>query len=103
MSCSQVANLEERAAAAETALAELKTQLSIAQSALGDCDAGLQSRLQQLLVLLQEDRKECETIRAQRDELREENDRLKVLVAKHEYRIKHLMRTINELESKDQS
>lgn len=57
-------------------------------------------RLKELLALLQQDREECESIRAQRDDLKEENDRLRTQLEKRDYRIKHLLRTIDELEGK---
>lgn len=64
--------------------------------------ANLQQRLKTLHTLLLQDRDEVEEIRAQRDEFREENERLRQLVAKHEYRIKHLLRSIEEIEQKQQ-
>lgn len=64
-----------------------------------ESSASLVNRLSTLRKLMLEDREECEEIRAQRDELREENSRLRQQVEKHEYRIKHLLRTINEIES----
>lgn len=91
----QVAQLEKRANGAEKQLQALKAKLD------GGAAAGngeLEARLRELLKLMYEDREECETIRAQRDELREENARLRAQVAKGEYRIKHLLRTIDEIE-----
>ncbi|KEG10565.1 hypothetical protein DQ04_03561030 [Trypanosoma grayi] len=98
MSTDQIVELEKRASAAEHAIATMKQQLK-AQSATGNGDAALESRLRQLLVVMREDQQECEAIRAQRDDLKEENERLRAQVARHEYRIKHLLRTINELDS----
>lgn len=95
-----VEHLELRAAALEKTLAGLKKQVT--SSGPGANDA-LQARLQELLKLMLEDREECEAIRAQRDALREENERLKQQVAKGEYRAKHLLRTINEIEAKQRS
>ncbi|ORC90404.1 uncharacterized protein TM35_000082020 [Trypanosoma theileri] len=106
MTSEQVAELEKRAAAAELAIAELKAKLqeeSLKNAAAGNNNnAALESKLRQLLDLMREDRQECEAIRAQRDELKEENERLRTQVSKHEYRIKHLLRTINEIESAKQ-
>ncbi|KPI89005.1 hypothetical protein ABL78_1889 [Leptomonas seymouri] len=93
----QVAQLEKRATSAEKQLQALKMRLEGgAGAAAGNAD--LEARLRELLQLLYEDREECETIRAQRDELKEENARLRAQVAKGEYRIKHLLRTIDEIE-----
>lgn len=91
-----VENLEHRAAAMEKTLADLKQQVG----GHGGDSTALQARLQELLKLMLEDRDECEAIRAQRDSLKEENERLKQQVAKGEYRVKHLLRTIDEIESK---
>jgi chromosome segregation ATPase len=93
----EVAQLEKRATSAEKQLQALKAKLeSGVGAAAGNAD--LEARLRELLQLMYEDREECETIRAQRDELREENARLRAQVAKGEYRIKHLLRTIDEIE-----
>ncbi|RNF19957.1 uncharacterized protein Tco025E_03948 [Trypanosoma conorhini] len=99
MSSAQVEELEKRATAAELAIEELKQGLNAQPLGCGGSDAGLESRLRELLKLMEEDRMECEVIRAKRDELKEENERLRAQVQKHEYRIKHLLRTINEIES----
>ncbi|KAK7200551.1 hypothetical protein NESM_000110800 [Novymonas esmeraldas] len=93
----QVAQLEKRAGSAEKQLQALKAQLDGGASA-ADSGANLEARLRELLKLMQEDRDECETIRAQRDEFKEENARLRAQVLKGEYRIKHLLRTIDEIE-----
>lgn len=89
----QVAQLEKRAASAEKQLQALKAKLEG-----GAGSDNLEARLRELLKLMLEDREECETIRAQRDELKEENARLRAQVLKGEYRAKHLLRTIAEIE-----
>ncbi|KPA81530.1 hypothetical protein ABB37_03876 [Leptomonas pyrrhocoris] len=93
----QVAQLEKRATGAEKQLQALKAKLDGGAGAAAS-NADLETRLRELLQLMYEDREECETIRAQRDELREENERLRAQVAKGEYRAKHLLRTIEEIE-----
>ncbi|CBH16129.1 uncharacterized protein TEOVI_000742200 [Trypanosoma equiperdum] len=100
MSAEAVADLERRAAAAETAIGELSLRLQTMGSSVG---AGIEPRLRELLKLMHEDRAEFEAVRAQRDELKEENERLKIQVAKHEYRIKHLLRTIEEISPEENS
>ncbi|RNF12892.1 hypothetical protein TraAM80_00050 [Trypanosoma rangeli] len=99
MSSAQVEELERRATAAELAIEELKKSMHAQPLGNGDNNAGLESRLRELLKLMEEDRLECEVIRAKRDELKEENERLRSQVLKHEYRIKHLLRTINDIET----
>ncbi|CAJ1038446.1 hypothetical protein Q4I30_008224 [Leishmania utingensis] len=94
----QVAQLEMRATGAEKQLQALRVKLEDGACA-GASSANLAARLRELLKLLYEDRDECETIRAQRDELKEENARLRAQVLKGEYRIKHLLRTIDEIEA----
>ncbi|GET93565.1 hypothetical protein, conserved [Leishmania tarentolae] len=93
----QVAELEKRAASAEKQLQALRMKLEGNTTAAAGGDK-LEARLRELLKLMCEDRDECETIRAQRDELMEENARLRAQVKKGEYRIKHLLRTIAEIE-----
>jgi FtsZ-binding cell division protein ZapB len=87
-----VTALEARATAAEVALKEL-------QAKAASSDAAVTLRLKELLVLMQDDRKEAEEVRAHRDELKEENEKLRAQVGKGEYRIQHLLRTINDLEA----
>lgn len=87
-----VHSLEARATEAEKNIANLKKQL---ESGPG---AHVEDRLRELLKLMTEDRDECEVIRAQRDDLQQENERLRTQISKHEYRIKHLLRTIDEIE-----
>lgn len=94
----QVAQLEKRATSAEKQLQALKAKLEGGAGGAAAGNTDLEARLRELLLLMYEDREECETIRAQRDELREENARLRAQVAKGEYRIKHLLRTIDEIE-----
>ncbi|CUG90935.1 Hypothetical protein, putative [Bodo saltans] len=87
-----VAALEIRATTAEAQLKEL-------QSKATSSDAAVALRLKELLELMQEDRKEAEEIRATRDELKEENGKLRAQVGKLEYRVLHLLRTINDIEA----
>jgi small-conductance mechanosensitive channel len=87
-----VAALEIRATTAENQLKEL-------QSKAASSDAAVSLRLKELLALMQEDRKEAEEIRATRDELKEENSKLRAQVGKLEYRVVHLLRTINDIEA----
>lgn len=84
--------LEARATAAEAQLKEL-------QSKAASSDAAVSVRLNELLALMQEDRKDAEEIRGQRDEYKEENGKLRAQVGKLEYRVKHLLRTINDIEA----
>lgn len=104
----RVKSLEETATTLEKALAQLE---SVAQTnpAGGSLPQGQQMgdgqlvhKLRTLLDLLQQDREECEAIRAQRDDLTQENERLRTQVKKHEYRIMHLLRTIDEIEGKQE-
>lgn len=88
-----VEQLEQRAATMEKNLTELTKQVGS-----GGNGAALEARLRELLTLMLQDREECETVRAQRDALTEENARLKLLVSKGEYRAMHLLRTIGEIE-----
>ncbi|KAG5490622.1 hypothetical protein JKF63_00743 [Porcisia hertigi] len=97
-SIAQVAELEKRATSAEQQLCALKEQLEGGASSAAS-RANLEARLRELLQRMYEDREECETIRAQRDELKEENTRLQTDVRKCEYRIAHLMRTIDGIEN----
>ncbi|EAN95287.1 hypothetical protein C3747_33g1455c [Trypanosoma cruzi] len=99
MSSAQVEELERRASAAEVAIEELKKSMQARPQSGAENNAALELRLRELLKLMEEDRLECEVIRVQRDELKEENERLRAQVMKHEYRIKHLLQTINEIES----
>ena len=87
-----VAALEIRATTAENQLKEL-------QSKAVSSDAAVSLRLKELLALMQEDRKEAEEIRATRDELKEENSKLRAQVGKLEYRVVHLLRTIHDIEA----
>ncbi|KAG5464316.1 hypothetical protein LSCM1_00498 [Leishmania martiniquensis] len=96
----QVAQLEKRATNAEKELQALSGKLDKGTGAAASTDH-LDTRLRELLKLMLEDRDECEAIRAQRDELKEENARLRAQVLKSEYRIKHLLRTIGEIEKGD--
>lgn len=89
-----VAALEVRATAAEKNIEELKA------SASSVSNAEVTLRLKELLALMEEDRKEAEEVRAHRDELKAENEKLRNQAGKLNYRIKHLLKTINELESK---
>lgn len=91
----KVSSLETTACQLEKTLAALK-----AQSSGGEDRTALAAKLKELMNLLLEDRNECESIRAQRDDLKEENDRLRVQLSKQEYRVKHLLRTIEEIEAK---
>ncbi|AYU83845.1 conserved hypothetical protein [Leishmania infantum JPCM5] len=93
----QVSELEKRATSAEKQLQALRVKLEDGAGAAAS-GAKLEARLRELLKLMCEDRDECEMIRAQRDELMEENARLRAQVMKGEYRIKHLLRTIEEIE-----
>lgn len=95
----QVSQLEKRAATAEKTIAAMQKQLAGGAASAASND-GLEQRLRTLLKLMEEDRDECEAIRAQRDELKAENERLRALASKHEYRCKHLLRTIDEIEAK---
>ncbi|KAG5465050.1 hypothetical protein LSCM4_00502 [Leishmania orientalis] len=93
----QVAQLEKRATNAERQLQALKGKVGEGAGAASS-SGQLEARLRELLKLMCEDRDECEAIRAQCDELKEENARLRAQVLKGEYRIKHLLRTIDEIE-----
>lgn len=93
----QVVALEKRADAAEVALSKLN------QNSAASDNAAVLSRLIELQKLIAEDKVEAETTRAQRDELKKENEELKADVAKLNYRIKHLLRAIEELDSQKQA
>ncbi|CCW69894.1 unnamed protein product [Phytomonas sp. Hart1] len=89
-----ISTLEKRADDSEKAIENLLKMVD------GVTDkSSLIERLEKLLKLLHEDREECEKIQTQRNELTEENERLRMQIDKHKYRIKHLLRTIESLES----
>ena len=89
----QIVALEKRAAAAEATLSKLS------KTNTGADNSAVLGRLVELQKLIGEDKIEAETVRAQRDELQKENEELKTDVTKLNYRIKHLLRTIEELEA----
>eukprot|EP00796_Vickermania_ingenoplastis_P011006 gene11006-7649_t len=91
---SKVSDLEQRANKVEAALASLAGSSSGATTS----DAALAEKLKVLLQLMKEDRDECEAIRAQRDDMKEENERLRTQLSKQTYRVQHLLRTIDEME-----
>ncbi|CAD2213037.1 hypothetical protein AGDE_02657 [Angomonas deanei] len=91
----QIQQLEQRATTAEKQIEQLTKQLSG-----GKPGGNMEPRLRELLKLMEEDRVECESIRSQRNELKEENERLRKQVGKQDYRIQHLLKTIAELEAK---
>lgn len=93
MSADAITALEARASAAEKALADLKANNG------ANSDAAVAQRLQQLLLLMKEDRAEAEEVRAHRDELKAENEKLRAQVGKLSYRVNHLLKTITEIES----
>lgn len=103
-----ITTLEARATAAEAQLKKLNETVTALQkgagstaSAAGSTDnAATVTKLKALQSVLLEDQKEAETVRAHRDELKEENEKLRLQLEKAEYRIKHLLRTIAELEQK---
>ena len=61
---------------------------------------GLILKLEELMKVIDEDRKEAEAIRAQRDELQTENENLKSQVDKLNYRCRHLIRALEAAETK---
>jgi peptidoglycan hydrolase CwlO-like protein len=97
MSADAIKALEARAAKAERDLVEL--QKVVGESA-SQRDAAIASRLQELLKLIDADKNEAEEIRAQRDELKEENEKLRGQISKLNYRVTHLLRTLDSLENK---
>ena len=88
-----MAATEKRASDAEKALHDLKTA-----SAASSGNEAVAKRLKELLALIEEDRKEAEEVRAHRDELKEENGKLRSQVEKLNYRVSHLLKTIVEIE-----
>lgn len=89
-----VAALEVRAANAEKNIVELQSAAASASN------ADVAVRLKELFALMSEDRKEAEEVRAHRDELKAENEKLRAQVGKLNYRVKHLLKTIEEIEAK---
>ncbi len=63
-------------------------------------DEALRAKLTQLFTIMDEERKEAEAIRANRDELQQENEQLKETIAKLNYRIKHLTRSLEATDKK---
>jgi chromosome segregation ATPase len=92
--------LQEQIDALEKRAAALEAKLSQGSSRGGSSDAATLPKLEQLRKLIEEDRLEAETVRAQKDALEEENQKLRADVEKLNYRVKHLLRTIDELEGK---
>lgn len=98
----RVTALEGIAEDVEKNLSTLRSLVAAPSSNTTEGKDELVRKLRQLLGLLKEDAVECEAIRAQRDELAKENERLRVQGKKYEYRIMHLLRTIEEIEQKNQ-
>ena len=95
----KIVALEKRATEAE-ALLKKASAAATAPAAGGADNKAVIAKLQQLEKLISEDKAEADAVRAKRDELKEENEKLRALVAKGEYRIEHLLKTIEELEKK---
>lgn len=100
----QITALEKRATQAEAILKGVtsgKKDSKPPSASTGAVDDKITiSKLQQLQKLIEEDKAEADAVRAQRDELKDENEKLRSSVSKAEYRIQHLLRTIEALEKK---
>lgn len=91
MLAEQVAALEKRADA-------LEAKVDSGASASPSNDAQTLKRLGEIKRAILADRNDAERVVAERDSLKDENEALKGQVDKLNYRIMHLMRTIEQLE-----
>lgn len=87
-SAEALANLEKRIAEVEKRQGAINQQVPIS----GDVDA--EEKLETLMQLLQADRSEAEEVLSDRERLKEENETLRTQLEKCQYRIKHLLRTL---------
>jgi FtsZ-binding cell division protein ZapB len=94
MLAEQVAALEKRADALESRVGTAGTTSS--SGAPGN-EATL-ARLQEIKAAIEADRAEASAIKAERDALQDDNQALRKQVDKLNYRVKFLLRTIDELE-----
>lgn len=83
-----MAFLAPKVAALEARAANLESMLG------GSAGGDVKPKLEQLMALLEEDRKEADQVAAQRDELLKENSKLKEQVDKLNYRVQHLLRAL---------
>jgi len=86
----QVAALEKRADSLEQKVG--------GGGAVGD--AATVRRLEALMKVIEEDRAEAEAVAAERDRLRESNEKLEEKLAKANYRIEHLLRALADADEK---
>ena len=106
----QLASLVKQAKAAEDELSKLRSVATSCETTRADrnlLDAQQPSgnvdvlrRLTELQKLILEDRTEAEELVAHRNELNDENVKLRTTVEKQKYQILHLIRTIEEMEKK---
>ena len=99
----QVAAIEKRATIAEAQLKKVNETLGKIQkegtgAPAASNDKETLQRLQELQKLIFADRKEAETVRAQRDELESENAKLKEEVNKLKYRVDHVLKEFEKVD-----
>jgi hypothetical protein len=92
----RIIELEKRAKAAEEKLAAA----SGSSSTGGSDDAATLKRLNEIRAAIVQDQVDAQTVVARKNELEEENAKLKDEIGKLNYRIKHLLRTVESLDKK---